>query len=165
MKTTIEYATLLEKLEALKAHLLETNAAEAEDLEGLIPDNCYRDSWGTFEVIGNEYKVLTEEEADEAAREEIKESIWAFRAEYILHHTTFYETSSQREDEIFCKSLEEMQSRLCESAAPVIMALIKDFDSFASEAIRDDGRGQFIAHYDGEEHESADGKYLIYWVN
>lgn len=165
MKTTTKYATLLEKLEALKAHLIEAGEATPEELEGLTPDNCYRDSWSTFEVIGNEYKVLTEEEADEAAREEIKESVWAFRAEYILHHTTFYETSSQREDEIFCKALEHMQGQLCESAGPVIMALIKDFETFASEAIRDDGRGQFIAHYDGEEHESADGKYLIYWIN
>lgn len=165
MKTTTEYATLLEKLEALKAHLIEAGEATPEELEGLAPDNCYRDSWDIFEVIGNEYKVLTEEEADEAAREEIKESVWAFNADFILTHTTFYRSSSVREDERFCEALEHMQSSLCESAGPVIMALIEDFNEFAQDAIDADGRGHFIAHYDCEEHESADGKYLIYWVN
>lgn len=69
---------LEKKLQALKNYLVEDGQATAEDLNHLTISDCYNDSYNTFEVIGNEYKVLTDDEADEQAGEEIKNSLWAF---------------------------------------------------------------------------------------
>lgn len=63
------------KLETLKAYLLEMGHANPEELEDLTVENCFNDSCNTFEVVGNEYKVLTDEEADETAKAEILNSL------------------------------------------------------------------------------------------
>jgi len=111
----------------------------------------------TFEACGGEYLVLTDDEADERAEREIKESLWAFRAEFIASHST-----NGWSDECV-KSLEKMQGELCESANPIIEALIKDMDHFISDAISADGRGHFISRYDSEENE--EGEFYIYRTN
>jgi hypothetical protein len=56
-----------------------------------------------------------------------------------------------------------MQGELCESANPIIEALIEDMDHFVSDAISSDGRGHFISRYDGEENE--EGEFYIYRTN
>jgi hypothetical protein len=110
-----------------------------------------------FEARGGEYLVLTDNEADERAHREIKDSLWAFRAEFIASHST-----NGWSDECV-KSLQKMQNELCESANPIIEALIKDMDHFVSDAISSDGRGYFISRYDGEENE--EGEFYIYRTN
>ena len=151
------------KLETLKTYLLEMGHANPEELEDLTVENCFNDSYNTFEVIGNEYKVLTDEEADETAKDEILNSLWAFRAEFVLHHTAFYEDSTHTEDQAFIEALQDLQGRIAESATPIVKALIKDLDEFASDAIDADGRGHFISWYDGREHEQND--LFIYRTN
>jgi hypothetical protein len=149
---------LEKKLEALKAYLLESGDYTAEELEAIEESGA-----DTLTINGEEYRILTDDEADAAAREEIENSLWAFNADFILQHSTAYEETTDREDEIIIKALQEMQSKLCESAQPIVKALIKDLDEFTADAIDADGRGHFLSYYDGEENE-ADGFY-IYRLN
>ncbi len=159
MKTTTEYTA--EKLEALRVHLMENeNFTQEEAAEAFFDER-----FDTFQCGSWEYKVLTDEEADAAAREEIMESLWAFNAAFILHHTEFYQHSTVDEDEAFVKALRDLQGRICEGANPIVEALIQNLDVFVEDAIDADGRGHFLSPYDGEENESADGKFYIYRIN
>ena len=158
MKTTIEYA---EKMEALKDHLIECGEFTAEEAE----DFTYEKQWDSFCAYGYEYMVLTEDEADLASREYILDSLWAFNPHFILRHTNFYSTSSVEEDEAFEDALKELQGRICEGANPIVRALIVNLDDFVNDAIQADGRGHFIAQYDGEEIEIDGGKYYAYRMN
>lgn len=163
MTYTAPKYTAEQKLEALKRYLIDKGDATPEELEELTHENTYNENYNTFEVLGNEYKVLTDEEADEAAAEEIKNSLWAFNADFILCHTEFYNTSTSREDAEFIKALQELQSRLCESANAIVKALIVDLDDFVTNAIGADGRGHFISWYDGRENEQD--IFYIYRTN
>lgn len=106
----------------------------------------------------DDYLVCTDEEADEAAKENILDSLWAFRASFILSHSDV---------EMEAKDLEAIQSKMCESANSLVKALIKDLDYFIEDAISADGRGHFLATYDNEENEiDLDGiTYFIYRLN
>jgi hypothetical protein len=157
MKTT-EYA---ERLEALKAHLIECGEFTEEETEELT----YREAWDSFTAWGQEYKVLTDEEADATTREYILDTLWAFNAHFILRHTAFYDTSSIEDDEAFEEAIKELQGRICEGVNPIIRALIENIDVFVDDAIQADGRGHFLATYDGEEIELNHGKYYAYRMN
>lgn len=153
--------TLLnEKYEALKSFLVEQNEATYNDFTENV-NAVYNDSWDTFELLGNEYKVLTDEEADKAAEEYIEESLWAFNTEFILEHSKIDVVG--REYEKIVKAFRKMQETLCESANPLVEALIGDIDQFVYDAVEADGRGHFISSYDGEEHESEN--FYIYRTN
>lgn len=155
--------TLNKKFESLKAYLLDMNYAEPDELNGLMVENCYNDNYKTFEIIGNEYKVLTDAEADEEAKKSILNDLWAFNADFILQHTEFYNHSTDREDAEFINSLERLQESICESANSIIKALITDIDTFVDDAIDADGRGHFLSFYDGKEHEQDE--FFIYRTN
>ena len=120
-----------------------------------ISESTYGEN--TFDAEGGEYLVLTDDEADEVAEREVRESLWAFNADFVASHT-----KNGLSDECI-KAIAEMQGRLCESASPVIEALIEDMDHFISDAISSDGRGHFISRYDGEEAE--EGAFYIYRTN
>lgn len=151
------------KFATLKAYLIETGEATAEELENITSENSYNDHCNTFEIIGNEYKVLSDTEADNEAKRIILDSLWAFNAEFILYHTEFYNNSTDYEDGEFINGLRTMQEKLCESANSIVKALITDIDEFVNDAIEADGRGHFISYYDGEEIES--GMFYIYRTN
>ena len=119
-------------------------------------------TWGTYGIKGDggEYLVLTDEEADEEAKKEIKNSLWAFKAEFILQECGM---SLNHDVE---NSLIAMQSACCEDCNDFILALIEGtcgIDKFADDAIGFDGRGHFISEYDGEEVD-AEGEYYIYRI-
>ena len=154
---------LTSKFEELKKFLLEIGKAEFEELQSLTISNTYNESYETFEIMGNEYKVLTDTEADEETKKQILDSLWAFNADFILQHTEFYKTSSDREDTEFVNSLKQLQGDICESANSIVKALIIDIDAFVEDAIDADGRGHFISYYDGEEIEQDD--FYIYRTN
>lgn len=158
MIATTEYA---ERLEALKRHLILFEDFTEDELDGQLVET----EWKRFEVYGREYAVLTDEEADREVREYILETLWAFRPHFILMHTDFFHTSTIEADEAFEESLEILQGRLCEDANPIILALIRDIDEFIDDAIEADGRGHFLATYDGDERETNDCKYYIYRMN
>lgn len=145
MDTTTNTETIDPRVLAL-AQYLDVQPNEIEEGHG---ENCFE--------CGGEYLVLTDDEADELAAERIKESLWAFNAEFIASHT------KNGLDDAQIEAIRGMQEKLCESANGIIEALIEDVDCFIEDAIRADGRGHFIAHYDSEEGES--GEYYIYRTN
>lgn len=117
----------------------------------------------SFFVEDDEYLVLTEEEADEAAEDYIKDCLWAFNADFILQHTPCYDCLDRDEYNDALRSLKDIQEKSYESAQGFIKAIIADIDDFVYDAIQADGRGHFIATYDGEEHEQ-DG-FFIYRID
>jgi hypothetical protein len=65
---------------------------------------------------------------------------------------------TEEEVESAIRSLQYAQ-RSCENANGLVRALIDDMDEFIEDAINADGRGHFIAYYDGVENEQ-DGFYI-----
>jgi len=110
-----------------------------------------------FHACGGGYLVLTEHEANDQAEQYIRETLWAFRAEFVASHST----GGWSDDCV--KALEKIQGDLCELANPIIEALIKNMDRFVSDAISSDGRGHFLSQYDGEENQ--EGEFYIYRTN
>lgn len=138
--------TTEQRIQALATHL---GCDVSEVSESRFGDHC-------FDAEGGEFLVFTDEEADERAEQEIRESLWAFNASFIAGHT------KNGLDDAAEKALAEMQGRLCESANPIVEALIKNMDHFIFDAIRSDGRGHFISRWDGEEVEA--GQFFIFRV-
>ena len=57
------------------------------------------------------------------------------------------------------ESLKKAQASECENLNGLVYALIDDFDDFVESAVMADGRGHFLARYDGIENEQ-DGFYI-----
>lgn len=148
-----------EKIEALNAFLIDEENFTPEDLDNVkyYPECDY------FEIGSREYKVLTDEEADDTAKEYIEDSLWAFEVGFIIDHCEAFTHLTGKECDTIGEALREVQYKLCESANPLIKALISDFEEFVSDAIMYDGRGHFISPYDGDEYEA--GNYFIYRIN
>jgi hypothetical protein len=109
----------------------------------------------TLTVCGHEYLVLTNEQADLACHDHIRENLWAFNAQFLVHYMT---------GDIEPKMISNVQQDSCESCNELIYALVKDrFDDLVADAISCDGRGHFLAGYDHEEIEA--GQYFVYRVN
>ena len=109
-----------------------------------------------------EYLVLTDEEADEKAREYIRDSLWAFNVDFLMNFCDALDEPRAR------KAFSKMQENLCEGANELVYALVKDrFDEFVQDAIQCNGRGHFLSFYDGQENEIKynDVWYFIYRVN
>ncbi len=139
---------LAQRRQALAAHLGLEGTDDVDDEDGET-----RFSYGRAE-----YLVLSDEEVDAAAREAIEQSVWAFNASFLRAHLR--------------KGIDEsvitlLQSK-CEGANDAITAMIEDFDHFIDDAIKADGRGHFLAGYDGEENEQettdADGKRTMWFI-
>ena len=118
-------------------------------------DEVEKASFGenTYEHGSGEFLVLTDDEADDAAREYISESVWAFRAEFLEHHTP---------EGVDADTIRILQEK-CEGANAALKGMISDFDGFVEDAVSADGRGHFLNHYDGAEHEV--GEFYIYRTN
>lgn len=111
-----------------------------------------------FEYGNQEYLVLTDTEADNYAENYIKDTLWAFNAEFIIDECTLNPECTD--------SIRVMQERCCESCNSLIRAIIEGscgIDAFVEDAIRADGRGHYIAQYDGHENETDN--YYIYRIN
>jgi hypothetical protein len=109
-----------------------------------------------YEYDGGEYAVAdSDDAADEACAEYIRENLWTFRASFIADHIP---TEEDWQDYSKCISaIEEMQGKMCESANPIIRALLgKNLDAFIDAAIEADGRGQYLSSVDNEEAEGED---------
>lgn len=134
------------RIEALAKFL----GCEVEDIDG-------EGKWGDclYTYGREEYLVLTDEEADERAKEAILDSVWAFNPSFLRCHMGL---PGEGEEMLKC-----MQEKKCEDANATFRAMLKDEDHFVEDAIRADGRGHFLAGYDGEESEA--GGFFIYRVN
>ena len=142
------------KIKALKIEL--------NDLDIEVKQSKYDKD--TFETEHGDFLVLTDKEADERVKESIKDTLWAFNTPFILEHVKGYQNTTDYEDRCITKALEKLQEDLCESANPIIERLIDNLDEFVKDAVNYDGRGHFLASYDGDEREvEVDGtKYFIY---
>jgi hypothetical protein len=119
------------------------------------PSGFFGEGDGFFSFGDREYMVLLDSEADERAKENIKEDIWAFNSYFLASHA---------KDGIDVDVIGAIQDNgKCESNNKALTALIKDYDHFVNDAIRCDGRGHFMNIYDGEENEM--GEYFIYRLN
>jgi hypothetical protein len=105
----------------------------------------------TFEYGGSDWKVYTDDEANEAFAESIEQSVWAFNSDFMAGETG-----------IDCIVFERL-SELCESANDAVLSIIRatcGFDDFVKAARCADGRGHSLSSYDGEECDYND--YFIY---
>ena len=142
------------KIKALKIEL--------NDLDMKVKQSKYDKD--TFETEQGDFLVLTDKEADEKCKDYIKDTLWAFNTSFILEHMRGYKNTNDFEDRCITNALSKLQEDLCESANPLIERLIDDLDEFVKDAVDADGRGHFLASYDGDEREvEVDGtKYFIY---
>lgn len=149
METTETTETFDSRVQALAKHL---GCDPLEVHEADYGDNTFRIGRHT------DYLVLTDEEADEATESYIREHLWTFDIDFIATHFKVDLNDAARE------AMRELAGRLCEGANPIFEALVEDFDTLASCAIGIDGRGHFLAQYDGNENEvKVDGTtYYIY---
>ena len=85
----------------------------------------------------HDYLVLTDDEADEAVREEIEEMLWAFNSSFLAGETGV-------DEDVF---LALFNNGKCESNNDAIASLIKStcgLQEFVDSAISADGRGHFL---------------------
>lgn len=122
---------LNDRIHALAAHL-------GRDVEELEP------GYGDEIELGREsYRVLTDAEADAAVVEYVRDTLWAFDASFLASETGL-------PSEMF----EALQHR-CEGANDAFLTVIErsegGLEGFAESAVSSDGRGHFLAGYDGYE--------------
>tara|TARA_R110001592_G_scaffold107516_1_gene300905 strand:- start:478 stop:891 length:414 start_codon:yes stop_codon:yes gene_type:complete len=129
----------------LKVKLSQHLDCDIEEIEQGYDDSI-------FELGNQEYLVLTDDEADERAKEYIESSVWAFSSWFLASHTDL--------DEEIIKHLQDKY----EGANDALLNAIKDINDFVSDAISCDGRGHFISSYDGYEYE-LDNNLFLYRTN
>ncbi|MED5548984.1 MAG: hypothetical protein VX529_06450 [Pseudomonadota bacterium] len=139
----------------------EIRARAYADFSGVdIEDVCEEREETRFESLqhGNaSARVLTDEEADKACKESIADSLWAFNPSFLASFTGLPEEAFQA----------IADNGRCESNNEAIRAMIDgtgNFDQFVQEAVSADGRGHFLAGYDGNEteHEFIGRTFYIY---
>jgi hypothetical protein len=135
--------------------------------EGTIHDICTHVI--AFGNDGEEYLVLTEDEADERAAEYIKESLWAFDTRFICNLMPCTKEFSVKEFDAFIEIIKCAQVKMCEGCNSMLRSLVgHNLERLINKAISADGRGHFLSTYDSEEHEYAINgivEYYIYRVN
>jgi hypothetical protein len=140
-----------EKLNAL-ASFLGCDASE------LTETNYGHYSLASFEYGAREYAIGTDGECDEACKDYIRDSIWAFNSDFILSECALpYQLAD---------AIGSYKQTECEGANDALLALVEKtcgLESFVESAISADGRGHFLASYDGEE--SEEGEFFIYRIN
>jgi hypothetical protein len=111
-----------------------------------------------YAAEGKEFIVLTEEEREEAVKEYIEQSVWAFSPSFLACETELPE-------EVF-----EALCEKCESGNDAILRLIEKtcgIEEFIESAVSADGHAHFLNTYDGTEDETEiEGEiYYIYRTN
>jgi len=119
-------------------------------------EEARQDCYGltVFEIGRDSYAIGTDEEADAACESYIEDSIWAFNAEFIcgccgLPHE-------------LAEAIAAWQGKACEGANEGLLKLVNNccgLDHFTQEAVSADGRGHFLASYDGDEIDLGGGLF------
>ena len=115
-------------------------------------DNEY-DEW---DIGGDTYKVLTDKEADEECESYIENSLFAFQHSFLSQHSKCIASLPD-------KAFNVLQEQ-CEDVNEVFKDMIDDWGVFVEDAISSDGRGYFLSHYDGEEHELGEFEGETYYA-
>lgn len=151
-----EVETFANQIAALAAHL----GCDPDDIALKREDGLH--GLPTFVYGREEYAVGTDEEADSAVAEDIKQLMWAFNASFILSECGLpFELEA---------AIKAFQKDKCEDANDALLALVEkcsSLEDFTKAAVQADGRGHFLSGYDGEENEEKanDIDYFIYRVN
>ena len=142
MNKSIDETLELERLSAMIEFAVSSTYIEKSDdaPEPTRYDHCLFDNVG-----GEEFLILTDAEADERCKTRVLESAWAFNLNFLHAHIRRKVRLDGKAGEAF----EKMCGELCESANGLVLALIEDRDRFVDDAISADGRGHFLAGYDG----------------
>ena len=126
----------------------------AEDIKNVLAADKKHETYITLPTIlinGNEYAVAAnEEEADNATRQYIEDSICYFNSSFLAEH-------SDVPEEVF-----EFLANKGFFNNEAYKSMIYDMDDFVDDAIDADGRGHFLGSYDGKEYEI--GEYFLYRI-
>ena len=110
-----------------------------------------------------DYAIGTDEEADEAARNYIKNTLWAFDPGFILRQCEL--PNSMRE---MFTQWQGTQCECCNDDLEDIIERLCGLDDFADAAIQSDGRGRFLGSYDDCENkvhsDLLDEVYYVYRI-
>ena len=107
-----------------------------------------------------EYMVCTDETADSSARGQILSMLWAFQPDFLAGETGL-------PAELFSC----LQEKLSENCNGTILTLVRSTcgeSAFVDAAVSADGRGHFLATYDGDEIEyttKSSKTVFVYRVN
>jgi hypothetical protein len=105
------------------------------------------------EIDGEEWAIGTDDEAEEACADYIRDSLWAFRPEFLVSYVI------DGIDEDIIKIIQQK----CEDANDPITRLVGDRQAgLIEDAIAADGRGHFLSPYDGEEVEIITPHETVY---
>jgi phage terminase Nu1 subunit (DNA packaging protein) len=140
------------RMQALADYLaIEPDPIEGETLEDYIEQSAYDSE--EFEAEGNTYLVLTDAEADDRAKYNVADSLWAFNADYLTDYIP-----------LPANIISLIQREMSEDCNEAFKELLGDkLDSFIDDAISADGRAHFMNTYDDQENTSSE--YLIYRTN
>lgn len=146
-----------EAREAFREDIEDTDEAETESNFSIY---CQNNLEEVEEFDNDDYLILTDDEADEAAKEYIYQSLWAFNANFLACETNI-------DIEVFEAII---ANNRCEDNNEAIESIINStcgIDTFIESAISADGRGHFMSSYDGEENEeTVNGEtFYIYRIN
>ncbi len=167
-KAELESADLIEMSAAILIRFGYPDTKEAALARHLeIPaDDVTAESYGdnNYSAGGlGDYLILDDGEADIAATENVKESLWTFNGWFLADHMP---------GEITADDVDLMRGDRCEGANDMLKALVEatpnGMDDFVGDAIGADGRGHFLAGYDGDEIEilGPDGEmFFAYRTN
>lgn len=159
MKTEIENTATETEYEPKQLALAAFLECDPADLSEERHD-CY--GLTVFSHGNAEYAIGTDSEADSACQDYVKDSIWAFKAGFILSQCELpYELE---------EAIQAFQEDKCESANDALLALVEKcttLESFTQSAVSADGRGHSLSSYDGSENEQEhDGEtFYIYRIN
>ena len=141
---------------ALAIHL----QVAADDVDVDITQSTHSDL--EFEHGRQSYVVMTDAEADDAARESLRDSLWAFQSSFLRSYIPALRNAAA------ARAFDKMRETLCEDANELVSALLgAREDECLADAISADGRGHTLAPYDGEESEQrVEGvTFYIYRTN
>lgn len=113
--------------------------------------------WDYWDIEWWDYCIYTDEEADEACKEDIKETAWAFNPDFIISHSKVLNYDKWSYD--ILKAIQEQ----CESWNDAILKLIDDIDEFCDDAISSDWRWHFLSWYNWHENE-VDINWTTYYL-
>jgi hypothetical protein len=102
------------------------------------------ETWARDNLDSGEYIVCDDATANALASDYITDSLWAFNASFLAGETGLDE-----------RRFHPIKEKLCEDANPAFAAMITGtcgLASFVQSAIQADGRGYFLASYNGDEH-------------
>ena len=94
------------------------------------------------------YMILSDKEAEKKCNEYIWDNLWSFKAEFLQHYMP-----------LEVEHIEKIQE-LYEDANDILVKLVDNKGGLERDAKLSDGRGHFLATYDGAEEEYSN--YFIY---